>query len=83
MFSQLFLIYPFTLQTPLTNAAKNGDLLCVKLLLANKSDIYLKGHHNGKERFAWEIAQMHGHVKIAKYINACVGKSLAIQLVVW
>ena len=51
----------------------------MKLLLANKSDIYLKGHHNGKERFAWEIAQMHGHVKIAKYINACVGKSLAIQ----
>ncbi len=61
-------------QTPLTTAAKNGDIACVKTLLANKCDLYLKGNFNGREKYAWEIANELGHTRIASYLNGCVGK---------
>ena len=54
--------------------AKNGDMRCVKALLAHKCELHVKGRLGGQEKFAWEIAKEQGFVKVAQYLNGCVGQ---------
>ena len=53
-------------------AAKNNDLKSVKVLLANKCDLYSTGTQNGYN--AWDIAAKWGSRRVTQYLNGCVGK---------
>ena len=59
-------------QTPLTMAAKNNDLKSVKVLLANKCDLYSTGTQNGYN--ALDMAEKCGNRRVTQYLNGCVGK---------
>ena len=71
-----------TLQTPLTIAACNGHLHCIKLLLMSKCDLYCMVRMEGQEMYAWDLAARRGHTDVAQYLQGCVGEKDIVVLAV-
>ena len=62
------------LQTPLTVAAGNGHLRCIKLLLMYKCDLYRTVSIDGQDVYAWDLATRNGHSGVARYLQGYVGE---------